>query len=348
MRPRTEKSENGKNVELDSRGELIKANNNSEYDITNNQTQTQTQTQTQQHKQKTTKDERRKRPQTYIVNIIDQIHMASAIATRRLRKELLNLQKDPPPGVIAEPQEHNILTWFFALRGPSNTPYHGGVYIGKLVFPAAYPMKAPRILMLTPSARFVVNERICMSMSDFHPELWNPTWSVATILTGVVSFMTSEEVTTGGITASEDERKRLAKESIDYNKKNYSNLFQGDLMAALDRADEAREVAEKERIATLVKKTKSKATAVQSSQQEQIKQNVNEQDGQQQQQQQQHDEQSKKEELTPEEAEKRRLKNAKKRAKQKAKKQQSVAGADNDDDDANEEEESSAASNGGR
>jgi ubiquitin-conjugating enzyme E2 J2 len=272
--------------------------------------------------------------------------MASAVATRRLRKELLNLQKDPPPGIIAEPLEHDILTWLFALRGPPNTPYHAGVYIGKLVFPVAYPMKAPRILMLTPSARFVVNERICMSMSDFHPELWNPSWSVATILTGVVSFMTSEEVTTGGIAATEEERKRLAMDSIEYNKKHFAHLFQGDFMAAFARADEARELAEKDRIATLVKKaTKQKATPaviVQPSQQEQGKQGANEQDGQKQQHNSNVEQSSKNEELIlPEEAEKRRLKNAKKRAKQKAKKHQAAAGVDSshDDDDAKKVEE---------
>jgi ubiquitin-protein ligase len=279
--------------------------------------------------------------------------MASAVATRRLRKELLQLQKDPPPGIIAEPQEHDILTWFFALRGPPQTPYHTGIYIGKLVFPTAYPMKAPRILMLTPSARFVVNERICMSMSDFHPELWNPSWSVATILTGVVSFMTSEEVTTGGIAASEEERQRLAQDSVEYNTKHFAHLFQGDILASFARADEARELAEKDRIATLVVKkvTKQKtatpaaaaAVAQSSSRQEQIKQNDDAvQSGQQ-----QHNEPStKEEEMSPEEVEKRRLRNAKKRAKQKAKKNQASAdggGNSQVEDDAKKEAESSSA-----
>jgi len=30
--------------------------------------------------------------------------------------------------------------------------------------------------MVTRSGRFAVEKKICMSMSDFHPELWNPTW----------------------------------------------------------------------------------------------------------------------------------------------------------------------------
>jgi ubiquitin-conjugating enzyme E2 J2 len=90
--------------------------------------------------------------------------MASNIAATRLRKELTKLKKDPPPGVIAEPKESDILTWFYALQGPPDTPYEGGIYVGKLRFPSEYPMKPPSILMLTPSGRFQVNTRLCMSM----------------------------------------------------------------------------------------------------------------------------------------------------------------------------------------
>lgn len=34
-------------------------------------------------------------------------------------------------------------------------------------------------------------------MTDFHPESWNPLWSVATILTGLLSFMSDTQHTTG-------------------------------------------------------------------------------------------------------------------------------------------------------
>ena len=37
--------------------------------------------------------------------------------------------------------------------------------------------------------RFQPDTRLCLSMSDFHPSTWNPSWSVATILTGLLSFM---------------------------------------------------------------------------------------------------------------------------------------------------------------
>lgn len=59
------------------------------------------------------------------------------------------------------------------------------------MFPKEYPFKPPRIIMITPNGRFQTNTRLCLSISDFHPDTWNPAWSVSTILTGLLSFMVS-------------------------------------------------------------------------------------------------------------------------------------------------------------
>ena len=74
------------------------------------------------------------------------------------------------------------MQFFFSLKS-------GGVYHGKLVFPGEFPFKPPSIYMITPNGRFKCNTRLCLSISDFHPDTWNPAWSVATILTGLLSFM---------------------------------------------------------------------------------------------------------------------------------------------------------------
>ena len=44
----------------------------------------------------------------------------------------------------------NILEWHFVISGPTDSPYEGGQYHGKLVFPSEYPYKPPAIMMLTP------------------------------------------------------------------------------------------------------------------------------------------------------------------------------------------------------
>jgi ubiquitin-protein ligase len=90
-------------------------------------------------------------------------------------------------GIEAQPLESNILEWRYVLHGPKGTPYEGGVYQGRLIFPQQYPYKPPRsvrawqragrrlvdpaacvltpcrlahsIMMLTPNGRFRVDTR---------------------------------------------------------------------------------------------------------------------------------------------------------------------------------------------
>lgn len=138
-------------------------------------------------------------------------------ATARLKQDYLRLKKDPVPYVVAEPVPANILEWHYVVTGPENTPYEGGLYHGKLVFPREFPFKPPSIYMITPNGRFKTNTRLCLSISDFHPDTWNPAWSVSTILTGLLSFMIEKSPTLGSIESSEYEKRQLAGQSLDFN-----------------------------------------------------------------------------------------------------------------------------------
>ncbi|EIN09465.1 UBC-like protein [Punctularia strigosozonata HHB-11173 SS5] len=143
--------------------------------------------------------------------------MASKAAHKRLSKEYVAMQKEPPPFVWAAPEEKNILNWHYIIRGPPDSPFAGGEYHGMLMFPSEYPFKPPGIKMLTPSGRFQPDKKICFSMSDFHPGTWNPAWSVATILTGLLSFMLSDDITTGSVSSSDNDKRILAGRSHAWN-----------------------------------------------------------------------------------------------------------------------------------
>lgn len=71
--------------------------------------------------------------------------------------------------------------------------------------------------MHTPSGRFQPSTRLCLSISDFHPKSFNPAWEVSTILIGLMSFMTSDEMTTGSVSASEQERRMFASQTRWWN-----------------------------------------------------------------------------------------------------------------------------------
>lgn len=110
-----------------------------------------------------------------------------------------------------------ILEWHYVITGPPQTPYYGGQYWGTLVFTPNYPYAPPAIRMHTPSGRFQPSTRLCLSISDFHPKSFNPAWGISTILIGLLSFMTSDEMTTGSISATEQERRFLASRSRWWN-----------------------------------------------------------------------------------------------------------------------------------
>ena len=86
-------------------------------------------------------------------------------------------------------------------------------------------------MICTPNGRFAINQKLCLTMSDFHPESWNPMWNVSTILTGLHNFFHEDSMTVGSIRTSVSSKRTFASESMEFNLKNkhFVNLF-GDLI----------------------------------------------------------------------------------------------------------------------
>jgi len=151
----------------------------------------------------------------------------TSVCLSRLRKEYADLKKRPLENIRAAPKETNLLEWHYVIEGPKGSPYEGGFYHGMVVFPREYPHKPPSLQMFTPNGRFKPHTRLCLSISDFHPETWNPLWSVGTILLGLYTFMLDEQPTYGSIVTSTQTKRQFAAESMDYNvtNKTFCELF---------------------------------------------------------------------------------------------------------------------------
>ena len=79
-----------------------------------------------------------------------------------------------------------------------------------------------------PNGRFEVKKKICLSISAFHPEEWQPAWGVRLILEALTSFMpTKGEGAIGALDFSPDERKRLAKLVRVDERAEQSRVFRG-------------------------------------------------------------------------------------------------------------------------
>lgn len=146
--------------------------------------------------------------------------MAPSPTIRRLLKETKELSASaahPNPAFYAAPvSDDNLHEWHFTILGPpAPSPYAGGIYHGRISLPPAYPMKPPNFRFLTPSGRFEVNREICLSISGFHEETWQPAWGVRTALVALRGFMGEEGTAgqVGGLESTREVRERLAKQS---------------------------------------------------------------------------------------------------------------------------------------
>ena len=135
-------------------------------------------------------------------------------AIRRILNEIKKLRSEPSDDFEAHPAEDNVFDWHFVLRGPAETPFAGGLYHGRIILPAQYPYKPPEFMFLCPTGRFEVGKKICLSISQHHPELWQPGWDIRTALTAIQSFMpTAGNGAIAALDYSDEERRRIADKS---------------------------------------------------------------------------------------------------------------------------------------
>lgn len=148
-------------------------------------------------------------------------HAKNAMGVSRLQKEYKMIASNPPPNILARPDD-SLFDCYFVFDGPVATPFEGGRYLGHLRFPQDYPLSPPTVSIITPNGRFKCNTPLCMSNTDFHKREWVPTWSIATILLGFVSFFVETGTPTHGSIddSTEGALRRFAEQSHKFNDSN--------------------------------------------------------------------------------------------------------------------------------
>lgn len=132
--------------------------------------------------------------------------------TMRLQRESRMMKKDLDAQIkknstigdnfICLPDPEDIYKWWYVIWNLDMKPYKGGFYMGYITCPDDYPAKAPKINLITPNGRFRTHDKqdgICLSISHYHPESWNPAWKVNQIVIGLQTFWQGGEYTYGSV-----------------------------------------------------------------------------------------------------------------------------------------------------
>merc|ERR1711916_130445 len=110
-------------------------------------------------------------------------------ATKRITKELQDLQKDPPSSCSAGPVGDDLFHWSATIMGPSDSPYQGGVFFLNIHFPTDYPFKPPKITFTTRIYHPNINSNgsICL---DILKGQWSPALTISKVLLSICSMLT--------------------------------------------------------------------------------------------------------------------------------------------------------------
>eukprot|EP00010_Vexillifera_abyssalis_P007259 CAMPEP_0201546010 /NCGR_PEP_ID=MMETSP0173_2-20130828/2407_1 /ASSEMBLY_ACC=CAM_ASM_000268 /TAXON_ID=218659 /ORGANISM="Vexillifera sp., Strain DIVA3 564/2" /LENGTH=147 /DNA_ID=CAMNT_0047954581 /DNA_START=64 /DNA_END=507 /DNA_ORIENTATION=+ len=111
------------------------------------------------------------------------------MALRRIRKELKDIENDPPASCSAGPSTDDLFLWTATILGPDDSPYAGGVFFLNIHFPSDYPFKPPKVQFTTRIYHPNVNSNgaICL---DILKENWSPALTISKVLLSICSLLT--------------------------------------------------------------------------------------------------------------------------------------------------------------
>ena len=127
------------------------------------------------------------RQENALVGAEPRTEAATAMATRRLQKELMDLRREPIEGVTADPLAGDLFNWVAMVHGPPDSPYENGCWEISIELQADYPFKPPKVVFLTPIFHPNINGRnICI---DILQSQWSPALTISKVLLCIQSLM---------------------------------------------------------------------------------------------------------------------------------------------------------------
>jgi ubiquitin-conjugating enzyme E2 D/E len=151
------------------------------------------------------------------------------MSLKRLQKELLEMEKDAPANCSAGlVNNSDYFNWQATIIGPTETPYEGGIFYLKILFPTDYPFKSPKITFETRiyHPNINANGAICL---DILKDQWSPALNISKVLLSICSLL-SDPNPNGPLSPEIANIYKTNKEQFDINAREYTLKYASGFM----------------------------------------------------------------------------------------------------------------------
>jgi ubiquitin-conjugating enzyme E2 D/E len=118
----------------------------------------------------------------------EQNVLMETMALKRIHKELLEMELDPPAQCSAGPMSDDLFLWQATIMGPEDSPYHGGVFFLSIQFPCNYPFRPPKVAFKTKIYHPNVNRKGTICLDILRSE-WSPALTISKVLLSICSLL---------------------------------------------------------------------------------------------------------------------------------------------------------------
>ncbi|KAH6928571.1 hypothetical protein HPB50_017001 [Hyalomma asiaticum] len=135
-----------------------------------------------------------------IPNVFKRDEDVPSVCVLRVKRDIEDIMKEPPPGIYIAPDENDITHVKALLVGPPDTPYEGGFLLFHIAFPPEYPIKPPKVLLLTRDSGqtrlhplFLENGVVSLSiLNTCYGSEWSSVQSLCSLLLSIQSLLTDD------------------------------------------------------------------------------------------------------------------------------------------------------------
>jgi len=126
------------------------------------------------------------------------------------------LSLNPHPDYEVFPNPKDVTFWKVLMKGPSSTPYAGGVWLLYVNYPETFPLDAPEVRFYTPIVHCNVSPHMKICHSIFNRN-WTSDTTMSTLLNCVYGLLltpeTSDPVDTNLSGLYYNDKKRISEDN---------------------------------------------------------------------------------------------------------------------------------------